>query len=304
MSKGLPAMYDETSNISESLNKEARLNADLKAGNQGLPNYLPEKEKSYNYQELKEKDAYLDKPYEDIESFMFNPELTKEYERIKDSYKDLINMFEASLEKNVYSNEKSDKIKNNTFENLADFDDAVSKGEVNINNYSIKEINQLMQELEKLEENVNNRDLEDYQFKTIRDFHQAVDNGVINLDKYNIKDINKLLENLEDDKKLKLSDYDISLFGNITIGEIHIKIENNNYNMKDYSKLSKLGNLPGSDIYEDIVGKEIRPNEKMKNKNKDEPKQIYTEDDYDLDKTFIDRISDFIKRLFNKKKDP
>lgn len=302
-----PKSQEELDNEERLLFKEIQSHEHaIKELKKGLPSYLPNLdgsiEKDTELMNLRDSDDYVDTDYVDMESFMFNPELTKEYERIKDSYKDLIDMFQNSIEQNTYSSDKSQKVKDNRFANLEEFDNAVSTGDVSLNKYTIKEINELMQELTRLEEKVYNRDLEDYELKTVGDFHRAVDKGILNINKYDIKDINKLLDSLEDDEKLDISDYNISLFGNISIGEIHIKVE---HGIRDYSKLNKLKSLPSTDLYEELAGaSKQRMVRKPQMIEPELEEEIYTDLGYEMEKGFIEKIKNLVKKIFKRKKDP
>lgn len=145
-------------------------------------------------------------------------ELAMEYRKIKHSYRELIHNFEMSLQKDMSVIDKS-SFSQYQFKSLADFELAVEKGQLNLNEYTMNEINDLIRELNKFETKMISRNLDEYDFKTIDDFQNAVDNGIIDLSRYKIAEINELLNKLED-AELDFKDYDVELFGNLKLPDI------------------------------------------------------------------------------------
>lgn len=148
------------------------------------------------------KSDFYDNSYEIIEELMLNDELTEEHIKIRKSYEDIVDIFQQSSTINENkSRENKNKLKEFNFQLLDEFETAINNGVLNINNYSITEINNLIRELSQLENKVSTRNLEDYKFRTVDEFQEAVDKGLLKLSEYDIKEINKLLEQLEDEGK-------------------------------------------------------------------------------------------------------
>jgi len=147
---------------------------------------------------------------------IINKELVEEYDKIKDSYKNIVNMIERSVENDrqlhdrQFNNLKHINIKDYKFEELEDFKNSVEQGEFNINDYSVSEINTLIRELDNLENKLIIKPLHSYNLKTINDFQTAINKGDLNLYNYKIEEINELLKELEDKHSLSSKDCNIS----------------------------------------------------------------------------------------------
>lgn len=284
---------------------DTKLNVKKISKETGLPTLDYSVDDSSRFAELRDIDEYLDSSYETVEALMLNDDLVDEYERIKESYSGLINMFQKSIE----NNKPKETTNTYNFNSIAQFEDAISTGEFNINDYSINEISALMNELSELERKLNNRSLDEYELETIEDFHKAVDSGILDISKYNIQDINDLLHGLKDKNPLSISDYNINLFGDITIEEINIKISE-----RDYNQLKGLKTLPNSDIFDELTDSEIIDKQSevdQVNLNTRNPivndkynpidEYIYEElETEEIDKSIISKIVDFIKNKLTK----
>lgn len=259
---------------------------------------------------------YFDNPssnsninYYEESNLMLTGELAVEYERIKNSYKELIYSFEKSLQRDmqvVSSNRSS--LKRYRFRNLSDFESSVENGFIDLNDYTSKEINDLVKELNELENRMITRSLDEYNFVTIDDFQSAVDIGLVDLSRYSIDEINDLLVNLEDEP-LTIRDYDIEMFGDVQLPDIEEVLNtkqkptykkqkspqretNNNYSQIDYNK----GNLPSPPKYAEI---EVKHNKRIEKP----PEHIYEETDENiedlLDDNIFKRAWRWIQSLFN-----
>ena len=240
---------------------------------------------------------------------MLTGELAVEYERIKNSYRELIYSFEKSLQRDmqVVSSNKS-SLKRYRFRNLSDFESSVENGFLDLNDYTSKEINDLIKELNELENRMITRSLDEYNFVTIDDFQSAVDRGIIDLSRYSIDEINDLLVNLEDEP-LTIRDYDIEMFGDVQLPDIEEVLNtkqkptykkqkrpqretNNNYSQIDYNK----GNLPSPPKYAEIEVKHNKIIEKP-------PEHIYEEPDENIEDLLDDNVFKqawrWIRSLFN-----
>lgn len=247
--------------------------------------------------------------YYEESNLMLTGELAVEYERIKNSYKELIYSFEKSLQRDmqVVSSNKS-SLKRYRFRNLSDFESSVENGFLDLNDYTSKEINDLIKELNELENRMITRSLDEYNFVTIDDFQNAVDIGIVDLSRYSIDEINDLLVNLEDEP-LTIRDYDIEMFGDVQLPDIEEVLNtkqkptyqkqkspkretNNNYSQIDYNK----GNLPSPPKYAEIEVKHNKTIEKP-------PEHIYEETDENiedlLDDNIFKRAWRWIQSLFN-----
>lgn len=261
---------------------------------------------SSRFAELKNLDEYSDSSYETVEFLMLNDDLVDEYERIKESYSGLINMFQKSIE----NNKPKDIIGTHNFNSVSAFEEAISTGEFNINDYSINEISALMNELSELESKLNNRSLDDFELETVEDFHKAVDSGILDISKYNIQDINDLLNDLKDNNTLSINDYNINLFGDITIEEINIKV-----NQMDYSQLKGLKTLPNSNIFDALTESEVNHKQSEVDQVNLNTSESIINDEYnsideyiyeeleteEIDKSIISKIIDFIKNKLKKR---
>lgn len=247
--------------------------------------------------------------YYEESNLMLTGELAVEYERIKNSYKELIYSFEKSLQRDmqVVSSNKS-SLKRYKFRNLSDFESSVENGFLDLNDYTSKEINDLIKELNELENRMITRSLDEYNFVTIDDFQSAVDIGIIDLSRYSIDEINDLLVNLEDEP-LTIRDYDIEMFGDVQLPDIEEVLNtkqkptykkqkspqretSNNYSQIDYNN----GNLPSPPKYAEIEVKHNKTIEKP-------PEHIYEETDENiedlLDDNIFKRAWRWIQSLFN-----
>lgn len=234
--------------------------------------------------------------YYEASNLMLTGELAVEYERIKNSYKELIYSFEKSLQRDmqVVSSNKS-SLKRYRFRNLSDFESSVENGFLDLNDYTSKEINDLIKELNELENRMITRSLDEYNFVTIDDFQSAVDRGIVDLSRYSVDEINDLLVNLEDEP-LTIRDYDIEMFGDVQLPDIEEVLNtkqkptyknqkspqreiNNNYSQIDYNK----GNLPSPPKYVEIEVKHNKTIEKP-------PEHIYEETDENIEDLLDDNI--------------
>ena len=90
---------------------------------------------------------------------MLTGKLEAEYRKIKNSYRELIYTFEKSLQKDMMVTNNETKLKDYKFKNLSDFENAVNKRILNLEDYNSKEINDLIKELNELENRLITRDL-------------------------------------------------------------------------------------------------------------------------------------------------
>ena len=247
--------------------------------------------------------------YYEESNLMLTGELAEEYEKIKKSYRELIHSFEKSLQRDLQvttSNKSS--LKRYRFRNLSDFESSVQNGFLDLNDYTSKEINDLIKELNELENRMITRSLDEYNFITIDDFQSAVDRGIIDLSRYSIDEINDLLANLEDEP-LTIRDYDIEMFGDVQLPDIEEVLNtkqkptykkqkspqreiNNNYSQIDYNK----GSLPSPPKYAESEVKHNKTIEKP-------PEHIYEDSDDNIEDLMDDNIFKqtwrWIKSLFD-----
>lgn len=251
--------------------------------------------------------GYLDTSKNTENELMLTGELAIEYKKIKDSYRDLIYAFEQSIQRDmrITADDNSSKLKDFKFKNLTEFEKAVDQGFLNLKNYEISEINNLIKDLNDLENKFISRDLTEYNFKTLDDFQSAVDRGVIDLTRYGIAEINQLLSRLEDEP-LKLSDYNIETFGNVDLSAIEMRLQNEHR----YTKIPKPKSRKDTRI---IKSNSSKPSS-LPSPPKDPPKKPMVKDysmigDGDnieniLEKGFFSKLLNKIKDIFKKKRGP
>lgn len=279
------------------------------------------KETSFGLPSLQEEsfDNYLDEhDYLGTRSeseLMLNGELANEYQRIKKSYRDLIHSFEQSLQRDmqIFPDNKS-RLDVYKFRNLSDFESAVENGFLNLNDYTSKEINDLIKDLNELENRMITRSLDEYNFRTIDEFQSAVDRGIVDLSRYDMKEINDLLDNLEDED-MSINDYDIEMFGDVKLPDIEEVL---NTKEKPTSKPKSTHNKPKrqkinkTPYYEKEISLPSPPKHhaelKVKEKPQKPPEHLYEDDNEDiedlLDDNVFKRFTRWIKELFNKKRGP
>lgn len=280
-------------------------------GNYKTSSSVNKKEK--HFQAHLDNTSYLDKDNDNI--LMLNGELAEEYHRIKRSYRDLIQSFEQSLQRDMQLfPENNSRLERYRFRNLSDFESSVANGFLNLDDYTSKEINDLIKELNELENNLITRDLDEYNFKTIDDFQNAVDNGIIDLSRYEMKEINNLLNKLEDEE-LSINDYEIEMFGNLKLPDIEEVLNTKEKPVQKKPKTYPKQKLNKKPYYAKEVSLPSLPKNsadyaelKAKRKTNSPPKHIYEEDEKNiedlLDDNIFKRFTKWFKNIINNKRGP
>lgn len=265
--------------------------------------------------------SYLDE--QTGSELMLTGELAQEYKRVKESYKDLINSFEQSIQRDMQITKSKKSFEKYKFRSLSDFESSVANGFLDLNDYTSKEINDLVKELNMLENRMSMRSLDEYNFKTIDEFQGAVDIGLVDLSKHELSEINALLNTLEDEP-MTITDYNIKMYGDIKLPDIESILETKTAPKKEtikptnkfpaksiYAKtnggLPSLPSMPFDENYESLNSRGS-PSQQRGNVEQFEPVPLYeerlehTENIEDLlDNNFIKRIVRWIKNLVYKK---
>ena len=265
--------------------------------------------------------SYLDE--QTGSELMLTGELAQEYKRVKESYKDLINSFEQSIQRDMQITKSKNNFEKYKFRSLSDFESSVANGFLDLNDYTSKEINDLVKELNMLENRMSMRSLDEYNFKTIDEFQGAVDIGLVDLSKHDLSEINSLLNTLEDEP-MTITDYNIKMYGDIKLPDIESILETNTAPKRPTSKptnkfpgkpmyaktgggLPSLPSMPLNETYEPSQ-KRGSPNKQRQTTEQFEPVPLYeerfktTENIEDLlDNSIFKRIAKWIKNLMHKK---
>ena len=282
-------------NKSKTTTKEAYIDNNRSSSELRLPELHNSNKSSLNY--------LLDKRNSIDNDLMLSGRMAIEYEKLRNSYRSLIQSFEESIQRDLRVFEKSsNKLSEYKFESLSDFEQAVERGFLNLKHYSVSEINELIKDLNELEEKLISRDIKEYNFKTIDQFQNAVDRGIIDLSRYDTVEINDLLASL-DDEPMKLSDYDITMFGKIELAEI--EHEFNSYSEKIHKNKTKPKPLTKEKLNEIRANKDKQTILPQPPKVSPKPHIIKTEIKHLTHTEDIESILEqsFFKRLLNRIKD-